>query len=1539
MYNKKVLSEAKRNLNSTKAPAKKKDMIIDPMGQWKHPGENTRIPGNDITMQGVPYPVWAVPNVGTPQMMYPEQDYYFPGADHVDEYPQMQSGGSIFDGLIEVDYPTEISDEITTRNPDGTISTIKKYYEYPTVKKSYPQYLDEWTNTTPEGKRIVRNAQDRLRDLKNKRAVWEREQEAKGATEEERKKLMLQPVGEYKFAQGGDISIPDLTDYEDGGEYDLTQEEIDDLIAQGYVVEDADEYKKGGTPRALPKKKSSKGYSRSLTATNKLFAQNPLTKKSKSKKNKIFDPNAKYYQYGGQDGPRTENENTPEITRENLNSIYPVFRNLGHVELTADPNFTSKTSGRGSIEYISPERGDEPIRYPSGYELVAPKPGVHNIVYDPNSNNINNVALDLFTHGLRDTDPIYQKYLKEFTDVYNESPRANSMRKWYAIDEAAGDAPDGREAYENNWIDGDLRGIFHRGTDAQKMDEHYYPKQYEETTAGSPELVNKIEQIRKYIETPHLDYLEKSLQLPKNQKGGFQDDLGKHRQLLRDWTYGQSIGMLQKAQLGLIKSPYQLPAGTKHPMQVVKQQTPKNLRRQYNALEDVKPQVSESTKPKQTFKPDVNLKDAVQIKKDELNAAAFFVSQDPLLSEKQKADIMMDTKKLEDNIYRIYTENPSSIKQVSPQSKSSRVWEYITNPLTAAEYAISGGGAENMPRNINTMKMAGIDPGVSQGRNLVGNTLNEFYNLADAADKVRRYTGQGDYSTAALEALRFLPGAKTLGKRVKAVGKEFVNAVPEYKNVYRVEPTSFTKDPTDQLSGRWFGSLEEMPFYVKNLKDPNAGVRIMRTKLPVKKWEKISGLNMPEQAKFMSAGTGKYNTFMDAVNAGELSAGAAKRLSKGVQLPSDLNELTSNPNLINLTEGIVPENLVSKIRTQSPSKFSRSQKVEFPAGSLGTEGAHHYIYNIQNEVEKPILGIPRKYVPFEEGGETDYEDLDLTPEEIDWYLANGYDLEDLGDSETFDDYLPEAQTGFVIEGKTNIVPQKKKTGAPTPSPVVTEDVVVSKTPTEKLVIQGKTNIVPKTETRKRVQPPVENAEGYFAKSPYAYQSLSGYMAKNPIVPEQVGLTPYAASLIEGKPHTFISGVKKEKQQEIKDTLVPGYTVTDQKLGPSSTAKFTEKEEEQDVAKVNPKVKNYQSIVNKIDKDIQKVYYDLTNPNLKPSEKIAARQRYKELTTKRGSYIKAINSVKRDEVGWFDAAINESPTVGKPLQKWGLADQPSYMTYDLPKFESYTDKQKKEQEEFKQSTRFENLNPNKSEFTRWKFRAAASNDDPLKVAIYGTRGERANQNIDINSPGSIMHFLDQSPESGWISPETQTFYRNLKDNDYVGYLKPNGDGTHSIQYLPKKDFTKDNLYKNTFLVRQVKFDNIDFNNKVKDDNFAGHTYPTIKGTKQVALPISSDPDENVYDYSSGQSVVFIFKYNGKTRYQHFAGSRNEIKKEGEELKKMYKLKDGALTIGLADAGSYSSAVSGKITNDKLNSKDYGYYNPNGNTGAGMAILPN
>lgn len=65
--------------------------IIDSRGQWAHPGQVTIIPGNEITMQGVPYPVMGISDTGHKQLMKPGKNYTFAG-NSVTEYP-MQNGG------------------------------------------------------------------------------------------------------------------------------------------------------------------------------------------------------------------------------------------------------------------------------------------------------------------------------------------------------------------------------------------------------------------------------------------------------------------------------------------------------------------------------------------------------------------------------------------------------------------------------------------------------------------------------------------------------------------------------------------------------------------------------------------------------------------------------------------------------------------------------------------------------------------------------------------------------------------------------------------------------------------------------------------------------------------------------------------------------------------------------------------------------------------------------------------------------------------------------------------------------------------------------------------------------------------------------------------------------------------------------------------------------------------------------------------------------------------------------------------------------
>jgi hypothetical protein len=180
----------------------------------------------------------------------------------------------------------------------------------------------------------------------------------------------------------------------------------------------------------------------------------------------------------------------------------------------------------------------------------------------------------------------------------------------------------------------------------------------------------------------------------------------------------------------------------------------------YDALERVQPQVAESTKPDIAPVQKLNMQDAVNQKAAERDIITDKIKQLSLLTDEDKASILMDPRKVDEYNYLLQDYDPGTIKQSTPQSTAGRAWDIITNPFDAFEYAVRTGDVSNMPRNYNEMRMAGIDPSAGQGANAVGNTLNTFTNLFDAGDKVVRNVGEGNYGTAALEALRFLPGAR-----------------------------------------------------------------------------------------------------------------------------------------------------------------------------------------------------------------------------------------------------------------------------------------------------------------------------------------------------------------------------------------------------------------------------------------------------------------------------------------------------------------------------------------------------------------------------------------------------------------------------------------------------------------------------------------------------------------------------------------------------------------------------------------------------------
>jgi hypothetical protein len=81
-------------------------------------------------------------------------------------------------------------------------------------------------------------------------------------------------------------------------------EEITTDYRQQPELEQPEDFMRKGGMVKMPKDKpeKSKKFSRSLDATNRLFTENRLFEKPKSRKRKVFDPHAKYYADGGEYG-------------------------------------------------------------------------------------------------------------------------------------------------------------------------------------------------------------------------------------------------------------------------------------------------------------------------------------------------------------------------------------------------------------------------------------------------------------------------------------------------------------------------------------------------------------------------------------------------------------------------------------------------------------------------------------------------------------------------------------------------------------------------------------------------------------------------------------------------------------------------------------------------------------------------------------------------------------------------------------------------------------------------------------------------------------------------------------------------------------------------------------------------------------------------------------------------------------------------------------------------------------------------------------
>lgn len=128
-------------------------VIKDDRGQWAYPGEITEIGSNDITMQGVDYPVLGVSDTGDTQMMYPDQDYKFDG-EKVTEYPMAQLGKNIptqADSLALYNNSKQVMDYYKKRKYDNTDNIILKDRNLKNFYKSLDSSNEKWAKNNLTG--------------------------------------------------------------------------------------------------------------------------------------------------------------------------------------------------------------------------------------------------------------------------------------------------------------------------------------------------------------------------------------------------------------------------------------------------------------------------------------------------------------------------------------------------------------------------------------------------------------------------------------------------------------------------------------------------------------------------------------------------------------------------------------------------------------------------------------------------------------------------------------------------------------------------------------------------------------------------------------------------------------------------------------------------------------------------------------------------------------------------------------------------------------------------------------------------------------------------------------------------------------------------------------------------------------------------------------------------------------------------------------------------------------------------------------------
>jgi len=198
----------------------------------------------------------------------------------------------------------------------------------------------------------------------------------------------------------------------------------------------------------------------------------------------------------------------------------PEWKALENIDYIAIPDetFTKDKTGMGDIEYFN---ADYPkgTRYPNGYYREHPMPGRDVILYNPNTNDEQDVRLDAL-HVIRQRDPIYDALHANLTRAAKDQGGdiVGDAKYWQKVDRGVNQLRrvtdtalnpnineedyyvDTLNQYVDNEVDGFLRSLLMVGDSKYREGKGYIPNKLD-LIRHNKDLMPYVNDIQRYLET------------------------------------------------------------------------------------------------------------------------------------------------------------------------------------------------------------------------------------------------------------------------------------------------------------------------------------------------------------------------------------------------------------------------------------------------------------------------------------------------------------------------------------------------------------------------------------------------------------------------------------------------------------------------------------------------------------------------------------------------------------------------------------------------------------------------------------------------------------------------------------------------------------------------------------------------------------------------------------------------------------------------------------------------------------------------------